>query len=203
MRLDEARARGVRVGLGSDVAGGRSFDLRRAMAHAYDTALCVGHRVDAAELFTLATLGGARALGLDGVVGSLEAGKEADFLAIDLPDRGGGEAAVLAQLAFADEGRVTRAFVRGKRCPRRGGERPGARALDLSTRAAHAGARRDPTGVASGFGPQGAGAPATMAPVSDVTERDGFVFFWSGWPSSGTPRASPWTAWPTPAPSST
>jgi guanine deaminase len=122
MRLEEARARGVRVGLGSDVAAGRSFDLRRAMAYAYDNALCVGHRVRAAELFVMATLGGARALGLDARIGSLEAGKEADFLSIDLPDHGGGEAAVLAQLAFADEGRVTRAFVRGDSVlpPRRG-----------------------------------------------------------------------------------
>jgi guanine deaminase len=114
MRLAEAEARGVRVGLGSDVAAGRSFDLRRAMAYAYDTALSVGHRVTAADLFALATIGGARALGLDARIGTLEPGKDADFLAIDLPDHGGGQAAALAHLAFSDEGRVTRAFVRGE-----------------------------------------------------------------------------------------
>jgi len=114
MRLAEARARGVVVGLGSDVAAGRSFDLRRAMAYAYDNGLCVGDRLHAQELLTLATLGGARALGLDAVTGSLEVGKEADFLAVELPDHAEDEDAVLAQLAFADAGRVTRAWVRGE-----------------------------------------------------------------------------------------
>jgi guanine deaminase len=114
MRLGEARARGVRVGLGSDVAAGRSFDLRRAMAYAYDNGLCLGDHLKAEELFTLATLGGARALGLDAVTGSLEPGKEADFIAVELPDHAADEHAVLALLAFADAGRVKRAFVRGR-----------------------------------------------------------------------------------------
>jgi len=113
MRLAEARVRGITVGLGSDVAAGRSFDIRRAMAYAYDNALCLGDRLRAQELFTLATLGGARALGMESVTGSLEVGKEADFLAVELPDHAEGEDALLAQLAFADAGRVVRAWVRG------------------------------------------------------------------------------------------
>src|SRR5262249_27334823 len=63
MSLSAARARGVPVGLGSDVAAGRSFDMRRAMSYAYDNALCLGDRVPASDLFAMATLGGARALG--------------------------------------------------------------------------------------------------------------------------------------------
>jgi guanine deaminase len=114
MRLAEATSRRVRVGLGSDVAAGRSFDLRRAMAYAYDTALCFDDRVHAGELLSLATLEAARALGLGDVTGSLEPGKDADFIAVDLPDHAEDEAAVLALLAFADLGRVTRAFVRGR-----------------------------------------------------------------------------------------
>jgi guanine deaminase len=114
MRLAEARARGVVVGLGSDVAAGRSFSMRRAIACAYDNALCLDHRIEPAELFALATLGGARALGLDAAIGSVEEGKEADFVALSLPDHAEDEASVLAQIAFADMGRVTRAFVRGR-----------------------------------------------------------------------------------------
>ncbi len=119
MSLAAARAHGVRVGLGSDVAAGRSFDMRRAMAHAYDNALCLGDRVSAGELFAMATLGGAGALGLDATIGSLEPGKEADFLALTLPAHVEGEAEVLAQIAFADAGRVERAFVRGVEVTRR------------------------------------------------------------------------------------
>lgn len=114
MRLSEPRRRGVRVGLGSDVAAGRSFDIRRAMTYAYDTALCLGDRVTAEELFALATIGGARALGMEAVTGSLTPGKDADFIAVSLPDHATDEEGVLALLAFADAGRVTRAFVRGR-----------------------------------------------------------------------------------------
>jgi guanine deaminase len=115
MNVEAARARGVTVGLGSDVAAGRSFDLRRAMAFAYDSALCLGHRTTAAELFTMATIGGARALGLDGEVGSITAGKDADVVALSLPYPAEGVEEVLAQVAFADGVRVERTYVRGER----------------------------------------------------------------------------------------
>ena len=114
MRLSEARARGVRVGLGSDVAAGRSFDLRRAMAYAYDNALCLGDHLIAEDLFRLATLGGAEALGLGDVTGSLEVGKDADLIAVSLPDHATSVSDVLSLLAFADAGRVTRTYVRGR-----------------------------------------------------------------------------------------
>lgn len=115
MRLAEATSRGVRVGLGSDVAAGRSFDMRRAMGHCYDNALAVGAGVTPARLLTLATLGGAEALGLGAETGSLEPGKAADFIAVSLPEYVVTEAAILGQLAFGDSGRVERVFVRGER----------------------------------------------------------------------------------------
>jgi guanine deaminase len=115
MPLREPRSRGVPVGLGSDVAGGRTFDMRRAMASAYDNALCLGDPATPEELFTMATLGGARALGLDAVTGSLEIGKDADFIAIDLPEYLESQAAVLGHIAFASESRrVSRVFVQGE-----------------------------------------------------------------------------------------
>lgn len=39
--------------------------------------------MDGVKLFYLATLGAATAMGLDGLIGSLEAGNEADFVVLD------------------------------------------------------------------------------------------------------------------------
>ncbi len=80
--LSKARARGVRVGLASDVAAGRTFDLRAAVSYAFDTAREVRAPIDAQELFARATLLGADAIGLGEVTGSLERGKQADFVAL-------------------------------------------------------------------------------------------------------------------------
>ena len=115
MRLSEARSRGIPVALGTDVAAGRSFDMRRTMASAFDTAVCVGERASPAAIFALATVGGAEALGLSEAIGTLEPGKEADFVALHVPEYVEGMSNVLAQIAFAgDLAYVERAFVRGR-----------------------------------------------------------------------------------------
>ncbi len=80
---------GVRVGIGTDsVASNDSMSL---LGEARLAALMATARelrpnvVTAAQALELATLGGARALGLDGEVGSLEAGKAADFAVFPMP----------------------------------------------------------------------------------------------------------------------
>ena len=82
--------RGVSVGLGSDgAASNNRLDLFQEMRHA--ALLAKVATGDAAALpahqaLTLATLQGARALGLDALIGSLEVGKQADIIAVRLDD---------------------------------------------------------------------------------------------------------------------
>jgi len=116
MRLSEARSRSIPVALGTDVAAGRTFDVRRIMSSAYDNALCVGETPSLSELFRMATLGGAEALGLGAVTGSLEAGKDADFCSIELPAYVTGLHDVLARVVFgSDTAEVRDTYVRGRR----------------------------------------------------------------------------------------
>ncbi len=116
MRLREALAHGVGVALGSDVGAGRTFNMLAAVASAYDAALAVGAPVSTEALFEAATLGGAKALGWEARVGSIEAGKEADFVVMKVPEHVRTKAQVLGHLCFAREGvSVAGAFVRGRR----------------------------------------------------------------------------------------
>jgi guanine deaminase len=118
LRVAAALGRGIRVGLGTDVAAGRSFSLRRAMASAYDNAQCVGRPLEPAALLRMATLGGAEALGLGGSTGSLEPGKDADLVVVDLPegtDRRSLTSVLAAVLFDTDAAAVREIWVRGKR----------------------------------------------------------------------------------------
>ncbi len=114
MKLAEARRRGVPVALGSDVGAGRSLSIRRAVLHAYDNALCVAAPLDPDSLLRMATLGGAEALGLASVIGTIEPGKEADLVALHLPAHALTEAQIIAAIAFSDDVDVTSTWVRGR-----------------------------------------------------------------------------------------
>lgn len=115
MRLREALRRGIRVALGSDVAAGRTLDMRRIAASAYDTALAEREPVSPDELFSLATWCGAEALGFGEITGALTPGRRADFLAIDVPEFVKPLADVLGHTLFAsDSTPVARTFVAGR-----------------------------------------------------------------------------------------
>ena len=72
------------LSLSTDVGGGTAFSMLQTMNEAYKVARLGGSHLSAQRLFYLATLGSARAMRLEGTVGSFVAGAEADFIFIDL-----------------------------------------------------------------------------------------------------------------------
>ena len=71
------------VGLGSDIGAGTSLSLLQVMNEAYKTQQLRGDGLSPFKSFYLATLGGARALDLEGTIGNFQAGNEADFIFLD------------------------------------------------------------------------------------------------------------------------
>lgn len=119
---------GFRYGLASDVGGGTSFSPFQTMLAAYQVGregqskagLCLAP----AQLWWQHTAGAAAALGLDGVVGNLQPGCEADFVVIDpratpMLERKTTQADSLDELLFAlivlgDDRAVQRTVIAGR-----------------------------------------------------------------------------------------
>jgi 5-methylthioadenosine/S-adenosylhomocysteine deaminase len=84
----DMRALGIRVGVGTDgAASNNRLDVMTEMRTAALLAKAVSgdaRAVSAAEALEMATLEGARALGLDADIGSIEPGKAADLAAVEL-----------------------------------------------------------------------------------------------------------------------
>lgn len=74
---------GIQVGLATDVGGGTSFSLIRSLDEAYKVSQVHRRPLPPLRAWYLATLGGARALYLDGHIGNFAPGKEADFVVLD------------------------------------------------------------------------------------------------------------------------
>jgi guanine deaminase len=132
MPLARYLAAGIRVGLGSDVSAGPELSIFANMREGAYTqgALATNpehdeqrHALPPTGWLRMATLEGARVLGLDGEIGSLEPGKEADVIAVDPrlvapvpgidshdPDE------IMSRLAFRPHSDMVRAaWVRGRR----------------------------------------------------------------------------------------
>ena len=119
---------GFRYGLASDVGGGTSFSPFQTMLAAYQVGregqskagLCLAP----AQLWWQHTAGAAAALGLDGVVGNLQPGCEADFVVIDpratpMLERKTTQADSLDELLFAlivlgDDRAIQRTVIAGR-----------------------------------------------------------------------------------------
>jgi guanine deaminase len=120
---------GMRIGLGSDVAGGPDLSIFGAMRVAFYSwnALRVEREgvppvPGPLDWLRMGSLDGARVLGIDDVTGSLEAGKEADVIAVDpalvgpLDDHGDDDPIdLMSRLMFrAHPDMVRAAWVRGR-----------------------------------------------------------------------------------------
>ncbi|MBB4614162.1 guanine deaminase [Novosphingobium taihuense] len=79
----QAERHGVRLGLGSDIGAGTSLSLLHNAGIAYQAGLFKGYRLDPFRALWLATGGSARLLHIDGDVGMLAEGQEADFVVLD------------------------------------------------------------------------------------------------------------------------
>ncbi len=77
---------GVNVGLGTDGAGSYSYDmfeLMRLAAYLQKQKHQSADALTAEQALEMATIGGARALGMDDEIGSIEIGKKADVILVD------------------------------------------------------------------------------------------------------------------------
>lgn len=87
-RIKNLLDNGLTVGLGTDgAASNNNLDLFEEMRSASLLGKLVSKNpeaVNAAETLTMATIGGARVLGLDDVIGTLSPGKQADIVVVDL-----------------------------------------------------------------------------------------------------------------------
>lgn len=81
--LQKSWQKQVRVGMGTDVGAGTTFNMLETLSEAYKVGQLQRYRLSAFEAFYHATLGGARALHLDDKIGNFNAGKEADFVVLE------------------------------------------------------------------------------------------------------------------------
>lgn len=73
----------VRIGIGTDIGAGTTFNLLETLSEAYKIGQLQGYRLSAFEALYHATLGAARALHLDSKIGNFDPGKEADFVVLE------------------------------------------------------------------------------------------------------------------------
>ena len=125
--LDELRAAGLRVGIGTDgVSSVPSHDFFEELRTVISLARARSERADAlsaTEALELATLGGARALGLAAETGSLVAGKRADITIVSLSGSPylPWEDPAAAVVYGGSPGRITATLVDGQTRYERGG----------------------------------------------------------------------------------
>ena len=74
---------GVRIGVATDIGGGTSASMLRTLDEAFKVAQLRKQQLSPLNSFYLATLGNARALGLEDRIGSIGPGRDADLVVLD------------------------------------------------------------------------------------------------------------------------
>lgn len=74
---------GVRIGIATDIGGGTSTSMLRTLDEAFKVVQLRKQQLSPLNSFYLATLGNARALGLEDRIGSIAPGRDADLVVLD------------------------------------------------------------------------------------------------------------------------
>lgn len=80
---DRLHAHGVRIGVATDVGGGTSYSMLKTLDEGYKVLQLRGQRLTPLRSFYMMTLGNARALGMDGTIGTIAPGADADLVVLD------------------------------------------------------------------------------------------------------------------------
>jgi guanine deaminase len=76
-------AGGVRIGVATDIGGGTSYSMLKTLDEGYKVLQLRGQRLTPLNSFYMMTLGNARALSLEGTIGSIVPGASADLVVLD------------------------------------------------------------------------------------------------------------------------
>lgn len=126
--FDIARAvrpdRPVRVGIGTDIGAGTSFSILATLNEAYKAAQLSGYALSARHAYYVATRGAAHAMYLDGRIGSIAPGMEADIVVLDMKSTPlinyrmqfakNFEEALFVQMILGDDRAVQATYVAGR-----------------------------------------------------------------------------------------
>ena len=99
---------GLMISLGTDIAGGPSLSMFEQMREAIRATA-----MTPTEALYLATLAGARSLGISDHIGNFAAGKDADFIVVDVKPRRKAEEALSTLCLESDKKCVVEVYVRG------------------------------------------------------------------------------------------
>lgn len=83
LNLERLHNAGASYCIATDVGAGTSLSMLKTLGDAYKVAQLNGYSMHALEAFYASTLGAAKTLHLNKQIGSIEAGKEADFILLD------------------------------------------------------------------------------------------------------------------------